>query len=159
MAEMYRGVVSNKTNLRLLEEEIRQTRQKIAAAESSIEDLVSKAAFTYSAAENPAIRPELVITGSAEITEKMREDLHNNARLIRYVFCCDTIEDMDSVEVAAVTDLSLGNALNDPNVFDGQALRSGKVSPVKRSQQKSAEQGHPKREKSRKRERDATMNN
>lgn len=81
MAEMYRGLVSNKIGVRLMEEELRQMRLKNSQAEEYLKDLISKAAFTYTAIENPSCRPDLVISGSPDITAKMRETLYNNARL------------------------------------------------------------------------------
>ena len=81
MAEMYRGLVSNKIGVRLMEEELRQMRLKNSQAEEYLKDLISKAAFTYTAIENPSCRPDLVISGSPDSTAKMRETLYNNARL------------------------------------------------------------------------------
>lgn len=49
------------------------------------------------------------------------------------MYCCDTIEDRNDDEVLSVTEQSLGNAVKDPQLFDGEVLRSGKSSPAKPS--------------------------
>lgn len=81
ISENYRAYTSTKINCDLLEHELRQTREKLLMLEHTLNDLVGKAAFTYSSCENPQIKPELVIAGGDNFTNEMREQLNSNAKL------------------------------------------------------------------------------
>ena len=49
--------------------------------EGTLQDLVSKAAFQYTAHENPLIKPEVVIMGGEGFTQEMRNTLNTNAKV------------------------------------------------------------------------------
>lgn len=81
ISEQYRAYISAKVNLDLLEHELVQTRQKVTNLHSTLNDLVSKATFTYSACEDPSIRPDLIILGDSALTPQVREQINTNAKL------------------------------------------------------------------------------
>ena len=81
LSEVYRTLMAQRINAELLEQEVRHNREKSLQLETSLQDLIGKAALTYSAIENPNINPQMVISGSKDFTDDMKAMLHNNARL------------------------------------------------------------------------------
>jgi len=81
VSETYRNLSSYRINIDLLEHELRQTREKVFMLEANLQDLVGKAAISYTAHENPLITPELIIAGGDAFTPEMKQLLITNARL------------------------------------------------------------------------------
>ena len=81
IAEKHRMLCSLRVNLDVLEHELQVTKNKIDRQETELHDMVGKAAFTYTALEDPAITPDVVIQGGSSMTEAMKKQLNTNAQL------------------------------------------------------------------------------
>ena len=81
ISDTYRTLLSYKINIDVLQKELEETRAKVILYESNLSDLVTKSAFTYTALENPNIRPEVILAGADAFTGEMREMLNGNIRL------------------------------------------------------------------------------
>ena len=81
ISETYRTYASYKINIELLDLELQETREKIVMLEGTLQDLVSKAAFQYTAHENPLIKSEAVIMGGKGFTQEMRNTLNTHVKV------------------------------------------------------------------------------
>lgn len=81
ISDTYRTLLSYKINIDVLQKELEETRQKVVLYESNLSDQVTKTGFTYTALENPNIRPELLLAGADGFTGAMRESLNGNMKL------------------------------------------------------------------------------
>ena len=81
IAERYRFLCSLRTNVEVLDYELKTTRGRVEYIENDLHDMVGKASFTYTALEDPTITPELVIGGGDTLTPEMKKQLHTNAQL------------------------------------------------------------------------------
>ena len=81
LSEVYRTLTSNRINVNKLERELQSARDKLAAQELNMQDLIGKVSFTYTSIENPEINPDLVIDCGTGFTERMRGIINNNAKL------------------------------------------------------------------------------
>ena len=81
ISDTYRTLLSYKINIDVLQREMEETRAKIILYESSLSEQVTKCAFTYTALENPNIRPEVILGGAENFTGEMRELLNGNIQL------------------------------------------------------------------------------
>jgi len=81
ISETYRASINNQMSLHILEHEITQIREKQVSLQTSLDDMVSKASLTYTAIEEPGLRPEDVLAGGNSVSPALREILIRNARL------------------------------------------------------------------------------
>ena len=81
ISDTYRTLLSYKINIDVLQREMEETRNKIILYESNLSEQVTKCAFTYTALENPNIRPEVILGGAENFTGEMRELLNANIKL------------------------------------------------------------------------------
>lgn len=81
ISDTFRTLMSYKISLEVLEREVQDTRARIVVVESNLGDFVTKAAFTYTAVENPNIRPETILGGPEGLTPQMREVINGNIKL------------------------------------------------------------------------------
>ena len=81
VSELYRSLASHKINIEVLEHDLQETRDKVFTMETNLNDMVSKAAFTYTSIEDSKITPELIIAGGEGLTGDMRSQLNTNAQL------------------------------------------------------------------------------
>ena len=81
LSERYRTVVSMRVNADVLEHDLKETRRKLADLDAELHDRIGKAAFTYTAIEDPSITPELVISNGGDLTAAKREQLNTNRQL------------------------------------------------------------------------------
>ena len=81
ISDNYRTLLSYRINMDVLQNEIEETRAKIILYEGSLTEQVTKSAFTYTALENPQIRPDLILAGPENFTGEMRETLNGNIKL------------------------------------------------------------------------------
>ena len=81
ISETYRNMVNHRVNVEILEKEFTLTRDKYNMLQGTLEDLVSKAALTFSACVESNIRPDMVLSGGEGLTSQMREILNRNARV------------------------------------------------------------------------------
>ena len=81
ISDTYRTLLSYKINIDVLQKDLEETRAKIIMYESNLSEQVTKCAFTYTALENPNIRPEIILAGADAFTGEMREVLTANIHL------------------------------------------------------------------------------
>lgn len=81
LSEAYRMLQGSKMHAEVLEHDLMETRKRIAEEESTLQDLLSKASFAYTAIDNPAITADLVINNSSDLTPEMRKQLTHNSQL------------------------------------------------------------------------------
>jgi hypothetical protein len=81
ISDTYRTLLSYRINIDVLQKEMEETRAKVGMYESSLSEQVTKCAFTYTALENPNIRPEVILGGAENFTGEMREQLNGNIKL------------------------------------------------------------------------------
>src|SRR3990167_884914 len=81
ISETYRNMVNHRVNVEILENEYQLTREKHAMLQGNLEDLVGKAALTFSACINSSIRPDMVLSGAEGLTPQLREFLMRNAMM------------------------------------------------------------------------------
>jgi hypothetical protein len=81
ISETYRASINNQMSLYILEQEITQIREKQVGLQTSLDDMVSKASLTYTAIEEPSLRPENVLAGGDSVSPALRELLIRNARM------------------------------------------------------------------------------
>ena len=81
ISDTFRTLLSLRINIDVLMRELEDTRTKILLYESNLSEQLTKSAFTYTALDNPNIRPELLIGGADAFTGEMRELLNSNIQL------------------------------------------------------------------------------
>jgi hypothetical protein len=81
ISDTFRTLLSYRINIDVLQRDLEETRQRIALYESNLSEQVTKTAFTYTALENPNIRPEVILGGADAFTGEMRELLNGNIQL------------------------------------------------------------------------------
>ena len=106
LSDYYRSCLSHSLMIEALREQIREAEQKAVEMRQSLEDQTSKVALTYTTLENPAFRPDMIING-ADNNPKMREAIVLNCKLVKYIFCTDTILDCNDPDIKNITDQSL----------------------------------------------------
>lgn len=77
----YRAYLCQRMLVDKMEYEIKIASEKSLEYMRQMEDQISKIAFTYSMVETPAIRPEMIVNNSKDLTDKMRKDIDFNCRL------------------------------------------------------------------------------
>jgi hypothetical protein len=81
ISDAYRAYLSHKLSVEVLRRELDQAEQRTVEVGNTLEDLISKAAFSYTTLENPKIRPEMIINGTDGVTQEMRDAVSQNCRL------------------------------------------------------------------------------
>lgn len=77
----YRALVNKELAIEGLQKSLQEQMSERVDMGNTLDDLISKAALTYSAILNPALKPEAVIAGSASITQEMRNDLTRHSQM------------------------------------------------------------------------------
>jgi hypothetical protein len=78
---LFRAYLNKGLAIETLERELAAQQREKADMANSLDDLISKAALTYSAILNPGLKPDAVIAGSDDITGDMRTELLRNSKL------------------------------------------------------------------------------
>jgi len=142
LSDYYRSCLSHSLMIEALKQQIREAEQKAIEMKHTLEDQTSKVAFTYTTLDNPAFRPEMIING-VDNDPKMRETIVMNCKLVKYIFCTDTILDCDDPDMKMVTAQSLelkvgqaemGNMQSRPQMTKGSSIP--KHSPSKMDAEK-----------------------
>ena len=81
MSDNYRSYLSQKLAVDVLKRELLHAEQKVQDIGNSLDDQISKCAFTYTSMENPKIRPEMIINGSDTVTKDIRESILLNCKM------------------------------------------------------------------------------
>ena len=81
ISDTYRTLLSYKINTDILMRELEETRAKVILYESTLSEHVTKCAFTYTALENPQIRPEVILSGAEGFIGEMRTLLNGNIQM------------------------------------------------------------------------------
>jgi len=81
LSNNYRAYLCQRMLIDKMEHDLKTAREKSAEYLRQMQDQISKIAFTYSMVENPAIRADMIISGSKDLTDKMRKDIDFNCQL------------------------------------------------------------------------------
>lgn len=81
LSSNYRAYLCQRMLVDKMENDIKVANFKSEDLLRQLEDQISKISFTYSTAETPKIRPEMVINGSKDLTQEMRENISFNCHL------------------------------------------------------------------------------
>jgi hypothetical protein len=75
VSETYRMLMGSKMHVEVLEHELVETRKRVLEQDSTLQDLLGKAAFAYAAIENSNITADSVITNMTSLPEDIRNRL------------------------------------------------------------------------------------
>jgi len=81
VSALYRTLMNKDLTIETLQKTLQEQVEERAEMGSTLDDLISKASLTYSAILNPALKPDAVIGGSADITPDMRAELVRHAKM------------------------------------------------------------------------------
>jgi len=81
ISDTYRNYVSQNLAAESLKRELKSAEDKVLEIGNSLDDQISKCAFTYTRIENPEIRPEMIIKGADNVTKEVREATMMNCRM------------------------------------------------------------------------------
>jgi hypothetical protein len=81
ISDTHRNYISHKLAVESLKRELKIAEEKVLEIGDNLDDQISKCAFTYTRIENPAIRPEMIINGSDNVTKEIRESTMMNCRM------------------------------------------------------------------------------
>jgi hypothetical protein len=81
ISDTHRNFISHNLAVESLKRELESAEKKVLEIGNNLDDQISKCAFTYTRIENPAIRPEMIINGSDNVTKEMREATMMNCRM------------------------------------------------------------------------------
>ena len=81
VAETYRNLMHCKISHEILTNELSDIEKRGQSLEMALSDLVSKAAQTLTTLENPAIKPDMLVSGGDKFTAEMRNQLALNSRV------------------------------------------------------------------------------
>jgi len=81
ISQAYKSLLCQQLIVDKLKQDLEAATLKSADLSRSIEDQISKCAFTYTSLEDPRIRPELIINGSDNLTKEVRDQILLNCQL------------------------------------------------------------------------------
>ena len=81
ISDTHRNLISQNLAVESLKRELEIAEGKVLEIGNYLDDQISKCAFTYTRIENPAIRPEMIINGSDNVTKEIREATMMNCRM------------------------------------------------------------------------------
>lgn len=81
LSEAYRTRCSLYITQEALALEAKKVREKCASQDQLLNDVLGKVSITYTALEDPAITPEIILSSSQRLSEQQRGSLTNNNRL------------------------------------------------------------------------------
>jgi len=81
ISQAYKSLLCQQLIVDKLKQDLEAATLKSADLSRSIEDQISKCAFTYTSLEDPRIRPELIINGSDNMTKEVRDQILLNCQL------------------------------------------------------------------------------
>lgn len=130
LSDQYRSLLAQNVSIDTLRKELKDAEMKRVDMAKNLEDQISKVGFTYTTLENPTFRPEMIINRTDATDPKLTDAVILNCKLVRYIFCTDTILDRDDPAMAEITiqSLELGNST---------AANEGHSTPKKQSKTKS----------------------
>lgn len=111
LSDHYRSLLAQTLSIETLRKELEEAEAKRVDMLTSLDDQISKVALTYTTLQNPAYRPEMIINRPDGVDSTMSQAIMMNCKLVRYIFCTDTILDRDDPVMADITKQSL--ELND----------------------------------------------
>ncbi len=107
LSDYYRGFLSHSLMIEVLRKELKEAELKGVEMRQSIDGQISKVAFSYTTLENPSFRPEMIISQTEVVDSKMRDAIILNCKLVRYIFCTDTVLDHNNEDLKVIIAESL----------------------------------------------------
>lgn len=81
LSEAYRMLMGSKMHADVLEHDLLETKKRIVEQESTLQDLLGKASFAYTAIDNPKITADMVINHQDELTTEVKQKLNQFSQL------------------------------------------------------------------------------
>ena len=135
LTDQYRSLLAQSLSIETLSKELREAELKKADMIKNLDDQVSKVGFTYTTLLHPTFRPDMIINRTEATDPKLANTVIMNCKLVRYVFCTDTVLDCDDPSIVQITLESL--ALTDATPPD-----DGNTTPKKQSKTKTSSHQH-----------------
>lgn len=129
LSDQYRSLLAQNLSIETLKKELRDAELKVLDMSKNLDDQVSKVGFTYTTLQNPNFRPEMIINRTESTDPKLREEVILNCKLVKYIFCTDTILDRDDPAMAEITQQSL-------TLTDATAPDIGNTTPKRQNKTK-----------------------
>lgn len=107
LSDYYRAYQSHKLIIEVLKKDLRDAELKAIEMNKSLDDQISKVAFTFTTLENPSIHADMIISNNKNADPKVSDAVMLNCKIIKYVFCTDTILDHGNDETQDITRQSL----------------------------------------------------
>ena len=135
LSDQYRSLLAQTLSIETLRKELQEAESKRVDLENNLDDQISKVAFTYTTLQNPSFRPDMIINRSDSTDPKLTEAVILNCKLVRYIFCTDTILDRDDPNMAEITKQSL-------ELTDASPPDQDHMTPKKQSRTKTEPKKH-----------------
>ena len=104
LTDYHRGYLAHQLLIDSLKHDLKEAEKKGLEMRQHQDDQINKVAFTYTTFENPNFRPDIILSGGTTAEEaKMREAISLNSKLVRYIFCTDTVLDRDCQDAMVIT--------------------------------------------------------
>lgn len=81
LSEAYRMLMGTKIHGEVLDHELQETKKRVMEQEANLQDLLGKAAFAYTAVDNPAITADIVINKQSELSPDVKQKLSQFSQL------------------------------------------------------------------------------
>lgn len=81
VSTQYRALINKDLSIEALQRDLQEQREERSMMGNNLDDLISKAALSYAAILNPALKPDAVIAGSGDVTAQMRSELIRYSKL------------------------------------------------------------------------------
>ena len=143
ISSMYRGYLSQRMLSEKLQREIDEANRKTAELLRQLDDLISKSGVTYSCIENKTLNPNMILTNE-NLNKEVRDQILLNCRLIKYIYCTDTVLDNKDATTLEITKESIELLDNNygggtPRVSSPQRMDQSRTSTAKATPSKTME--------------------
>ena len=106
ISTLYRAYLCQRLIVEKLNTDIESATKRRTDLERSLENLVSQAGITYTTIERPGLRADSLIQRE-QVPQEVRDLIALNCRLIKYIYCTDSVLDAGDREVQDITRESL----------------------------------------------------
>ena len=143
ISSMYRVYLSQRMLSEKLQREIEEGNRKTTELLRQLDDMISKSGVTYSCIENKKLNPNMILT-TENLNKEVRDQILLNCRLIKYIYCTDTVLDNNDASTLEITKESIELLDNNydggtPRVSSPQRMDQSRTSTAKATPSKTME--------------------